>query len=107
MEERTQRIIGINTLGLLKALTLTVECEEDEENGMYIMQAKEFPYAVEYDESYAVCREKLIRSLKEWAMNLAADFESWKAGREHEIPYLLMLLISSESEINECLRYEK
>lgn len=104
MEERkySQTDIMIQTL---KALPLTVESEY--EDGVYCMQAKEFPYAIEYSRSKEKCQSKLVKSLKEWALNLAGDFDNWKAGHESEIPYIFKLLLSDEREITECLRYEK
>ena len=106
MEERRNAIIGINALSILKTLTLTVEMNFEADEG-YTAQVKEFPYAIVNEPTEEMCRTALCYSLKEWAMNLAADFQNWKKGHEQEIPYLIMLLISTEEEISECLRYEK
>ena len=106
MNEQRNRTIGYSVLSILKTLTLTVDLDYDG-NGLYSAQAKEFPYAIVSGPSRADCKDALSHSLKEWAMNLAADFENWKKGHEQEIPYLLMLLISTEDEIYECLKYEK
>ncbi|MBQ3396222.1 MAG: hypothetical protein IJG34_11320 [Synergistaceae bacterium] len=104
MEERIKES-DITVNDSLNRLTFTVECEQ--EDGVYCMQAKEFPYAIESSTDYEECRNKLVHSLKEWAMNLTADIKNWKTGHEKEIPYLMKILLSEESEIRECLRYAK
>lgn len=89
----------------LKELPLTVETDYD--SGEYCMQVREFPYAIESGSTKAECESELLKSLKGWAESLMSDYENWLKGHETEVPYLVKILLSGESELRECLRYVK
>lgn len=49
------------------------------------------------------CSRMLGHDMKDWAEAFASDFNSWCKGRQHEIPFLLKILLSSEDELLSCL----
>ena len=86
----------------LKYMPLTLN-EERDSNGV-LLQVKEFPEAYDYAGNKEECLKILAHSLKDWAKVLSDDVDSWRVGRESEVPYLLKILSTSEEELLTCLR---
>ena len=92
----------MNIIDELKALPFTLNAEEDD-SGVCV-QVNEFPDAFDEEATYDETLKTLAHSLKDWGAALGDRIDSWKVGRENELPYLLKILVSSESELLECLR---
>lgn len=79
---------------------------EQDEYGVY-GEVVEFPEEYEQTPTRDETIRALARGMKDWAKVLSSDVESWRKGRESEVPYLLKILVSSEEELVECLSYSK
>lgn len=95
----------MDIIAALKALPLTLEVEQDKDG--YFAQVIEFPEEFEEEATKDLTLKALAKGMKGWAAVLSDDIDRWKKGREHELPYLLKILASSEEELLECLRRAK
>lgn len=99
-------ILGINIfleyLSWLKGLELNVEYirEDDGSVSGHVTELCTIDNAPTREE----CEAKLISGMRETAELFASDFSYWASGRQHEVPYALKVLYSTDDEIKSCLR---
>ncbi|MBQ6971798.1 MAG: hypothetical protein IJP86_05520 [Synergistaceae bacterium] len=86
----------------LKALPFTLNAERDD--GGICVHVNEFPDAYDYGDTYDETLGILARSLKDCGRVIGDNVDSWRKGREKQLPYLLKILVSTEEELLECLR---
>ena len=84
----------------LKAIPLTVKLEQDI-NGVY-GEIVEFPDEFEEEATEDATIKELAKGLKGWAGILAAEYFSTIDVKQ--IPYILKALVSTEQELEECLK---
>lgn len=90
----------MNIIEALKAIPLTVKLEQHT-HSVY-GEIVEFPDEFEEEATQDAVIKELAKGLKGWAGILAAEYFS--TIDEKQIPYILKALVSTEQELEECLR---